>query len=502
MTREFFNYLILFIILCTLACGTDSNLQTQKNVQKNSQTKSDLVRRLETIFYDKDFASIPDQRFPATNYGAQADGKTINTRAIQAAINAANKAGGGVVTLPQGVNLCGALFVKSNVELLLEKGVVLQAINKDTEYPVMWTRIAGIEMDWPAALINVYNQENVRITGPGTIDGNGPYWWEKFWGKDRNSGMRKDYESRGIRWAVDYDCQRVRPIVVYKSKNVLLKDFTVERSGFWTITKTFSERVYVNGVTIRNNIGGFGPSTDGIDVDSSSDVLIENCDIDCNDDNLCIKSGRDSDGLRVNRPTENVVIRNCTTGKGHGLVTLGSETSGGMNNIEIYGLQANGTNTGFRLKSAKIRGGTMRNVWIHDVEMTDVENPFHWELDWFPTYSYPPRPKNIPQAEWPAHWKVMLTKVGPPELGIPEFFNIKISNVTVTGAQQAFYANAYPEKPLRNVLWENVTIESQSGGVLNNAKDWTMTNVVLSANSQVNLKDCINVQLPLFEKRQ
>ena len=464
-------------------------------VEEKPVSKSDLVQKLEGIFNDASFAKIPEKVFSAVDYGVKSDGKTVNTKALQAAIDAAYKAKGGVVTLPQGTTVSGALFLKSNVELRLAEGAVLQAVHDDAEFPDKWTRIAGIEMDWPAALINIYEQENVRITGKGIIDGNGSYWWKRF------NDMRKIYEKKGLRWAVDYDAKRVRPIVVYKSKNVFLKDFTVKRAGFWTITFIYSHRVHADGITIRNNIGGHGPSTDGINTDSSSNVLIENCDVDCNDDNFCIKAGRDSDGLRVNIPTENVVIRNCKTGRGQGLFTLGSETSGGMNNIEVYGLKAKGTRNGFRLKSAKVRGGSMRNVWIHDIKMDQVTQPFHWELNWFPSYSYPPLPKNIPESEWPAHWKVMLTKVTPPERGIPEFYNIRISDVEVTGANKAFHANAYAEKPLRNVHWENVTIEAKSGGNLKNAKDWTMTNVVLRAGSQVKLRNCTNVQLPQFKKQ-
>jgi len=289
-------------------------------------------------------------------------------------------------------------------------------------------------------------------------------------------------------------------MVVYKSSDVLLKDFTVKRAGFWTITFTYSDRVHADGITIRNNIGGHGPSTDGINTDSSSNVLIENCDVDCNDDNFCIKAGRDSDGLRVNRPTENVVIRNCVTGRGHGLFTLGSETSGGMNNIEVYGLKGKGTGTGFRLKSAKVRGGVMRNIWIHDVEMDRVGRPFQWELNWFPSYSYPPRPKSIPEGERPAHWRVLLTKVEPPERGIPEFHNLRISNVKATNAGTAIYANAYPEKPIRDVVFENVSIEARSGGRLNNCQNWRMKNVILRAGSQVSTKNCKDVELPEFQR--
>lgn len=244
-------------------------------------------------------------------------------------------------------------------------------------------------------------------------------------------------------------------------------------------------------------MGGHGPSTDGIDIDSSKDVLIENCEVDCNDDNFCLKSGRDSDGLRVNIPTENVVIRNCVTGKGSGLVTLGSETSGSIRNIEIYGLKAFGTSNGFRIKSAKVRGGKITDIWVHDLEMDGVSNPFSWELNWYPEYSYPPKPENIPETEWPAHWHALLTPVEPPERGIPELKNMRISNVKVTNAKRAIYANAYPEKPVQNVVLENVWIESEKGGSINNAENWEMKNVILNAKEQVQLKNCIKVQLPV-----
>jgi len=308
--------------------------------------------------------------------------------------------------------------------------------------------------------------------------------------------MREAYTERGLRWALDYDAKRVRPIVAYASRNVLLKDITIRRAGFWTITFTYCDRVHADGVTIRNNIDGHGPSTDGMDIDSSSNVLIERCDIDCNDDNFCLKAGKDFDGLRVNRPTENVVIRNCVTGRGHGLITIGSETSGGVRNCEVYGLKAEGTSQGFRMKSAKVRGGVVRDIWVHDVEMNGVALPFNWELDWFPAFSYPVPPRDIPESEWPAHWRVITTKVEPPERGIPWFHHIRVYDVTVTGAKTAIHANAYPEKPLSDVCFENVHIEAESGGSVENARDWTMTKVTLQAPDRLRLKDCSNVELP------
>ncbi|WP_347840314.1 glycoside hydrolase family 28 protein [uncultured Draconibacterium sp.] len=480
---------VILILLALFACSK----------KEKQSPKSELVQRLEGFFYNTDFVVIPDATFKVADYGAVADGKTVATEAIQKAIDAAAKAGGGKVIFEPGTYLSGALFVKSNVELNIGEGVVIQAIQNNDHYPRKWTRIAGIEMEWPAALINVYDEKNVRITGKGVIDGNGRYWWNKFWGDPKYSGgMWGEYKEKGIRWAVDYDCERVRPVVIWESEDVLLKDFTVKRAGFWTVSLTYSSRVHVDGLVVRNNIGGHGPSSDGIDTDSSKDILVENCDIDCNDDNLCIKAGKDADGLRVNRPAENIVYRNCITRAGHGLLTLGSETSGGMRNIEVYGLEADGTNIGIRFKSAKVRGGLMENIHFHDIKMKNVANPFHFELNWYPEYSYCNIPESIPEEEIKDRWRVLSQRVEPEEKGIPEFRNIKLSNIVVEKAKRAFYANAYPEKPIHNIHWENILVEAEESGKLSYASDWTMKNVQLKTASgkPIELIECTNIQQP------
>jgi polygalacturonase len=502
---------IALIIWCMLAClGFAKPLNTASTLQAGAQTpllkpgKSQLVQQLEAIFYDDDFCAIAEQTFNAGDFGAVADGKTLNTQAIQKAIDAAGAAGGGRVTFSPGVYLSGALFIKTNVDFHIPKGVTIRAIQDDAHFPDVPSRIAGVTMPWPAALVNVYHEQNVRVSGKGTIDGNGKYWWDKFWGDPpRSGGMYKDYIDRGLRWAVDYDCKRVRALIVYESQEVVIKDVDLYRSGFWTISLTYSDQVHVDSVTIRNNFDGhFGPSSDGINTDSSRNILVENCDIDCNDDNLCLKAGKDADGLRINRPTERVVYRNCTTRAGHGLFTLGSETSGGMHDIEAYGLKAIGTNTGIRFKSAKVRGGVMRDIYIHDIEMVGVANPFKFELNWYPSYSYPTIPKSIPKSQYKAHWITMTTPVEPTERGIPEFHNMTFANISVSNARIAFYVNAYPEKPMRNMLWKNIIIEAQKPGTITCAKDWVMENVTLLTPSDdlIELNQVSNVQLPQMFK--
>ena len=498
--------IISIIVLSVLSTYIYPSYAQQAGVQTPLLTpgKTQLVQQLEAIFYDDDFCVIPDRIFNASDFGAVGDGKTLNTKSIQRAIDSTAAAGGGQVTFNPGVYVTGALFVKTNVDFHIPEGVTIQAIQDDVAFPDTLTRISGITMQWPAALINVYREQNVRISGKGTLDGNGKYWWDKFWGDPPQSGgMYQDYINRGLRWAVDYDCKRVRALVVYESEEVVIQDVNIYRSGFWTISLTYSDQVHVDGVTIRNNFDGhFGPSSDGINTDSGRNILVENCDIDCNDDNLCLKAGKDSDGLRVNRPTERVVYRNCITRSGHGLFTLGSETSGGMHDIEVYGLKAIGTNTGIRFKSAKIRGGVMRDIYIHDIEMEGVDSPFKFELNWYPSFSYPVIPDSIPESEYKDHWRTMLKPVEPPERGIPEFRNLTLANISVRNAGTALYVNAYSEKPMRNILWKNIIIEAQKPGEITCAKDWVMENVTLLTPSEdpIKLDQVDNVQLPLMFK--
>jgi polygalacturonase len=256
---------------------------------------------------------------------------------------------------------------------------------------------------------------------------------------------REDYEPKGLRWAVDYDCPRPRLIQVYKSTDVDLSGLTLQRSGFWTVHICYSQHISVDGITIQNNIGGRGPSTDGIDIDSSSNVLVQHCDISCNDDAICLKAGRDADGLRVNRPTENITIRDNTVREGAAGVTVGSETSGGIRDIHVDGLKVlAGAPQGILFKSASTRGGTIENIDIRNVTMEGVATPISVTLNWNPTFSYAKIPEGMKDV--PDYWKVLAAPV-PPQQGLPHFRNIHISDVTAKGARQAFGVSATPKQP-------------------------------------------------------
>ena len=411
--------------------------------------------------------------FAAAKYGAVGNGKTMNTQALQKAIDAAAKKGG-VVTLAPGQYLTGSLFLKKGVELHLDKNVTLLGSQDLKDYPDRMTRVAGIEMVWPAALLNILDQDNVAITGEGTVDGQGKPFWDSYW------DLRKEYERKGLRWIVDYDAKRPRLLVMANSSNVTIKGVTLQRSGFWTVHVLYSKNVTVDGIIVRNNIGGHGPSTDGIDIDSSSYVLVQNADIDCNDDNFCLKSGRDADGLRVNRPAEYIVIQNCVAGAGGGLFTCGSETSGGIRHVIARNLKAKGTKVGIHIKSALTRGGTVEDIKVDNIEMSDVGTAILLNMNWNPAYSYSTLPAGYTEATMPAHWKAMLTKVDP-SAGLPHFRDVVISNVRVQNAKTAISAEGQPNSLLENMTLANVTMTAATAGSLSYAKDWIIKNVNITA---------------------
>lgn len=407
-------------------------------------------------------------------FGAVADSTLNSTHAIQTAIDSCAAHGGGVVCFEPGVYQTGALFVKSGVNLHIGKEVTLLAAVGEEYYPEFPSRVAGVEMTWPSAVINMVDVEQAALSGEGRIDCRGTWCWDKYW------AMRKDYTPRGLRWIVDYDCKRIRGILVENSKNVSLTDFTLMRTGFWGIQVLYSEHCTLSGLTIDNNIGGHGPSTDGIDIDSSRFILVEHCEVDCNDDNICLKAGRDADGLRVNRPTEYVVIRNCTARKGAGLITCGSETSGSIRYVLGYDLHAVGTSSALRMKSAMNRGGVVEYIYVSNVTADSVRNVLAADLNWNPSYSYSKLPAVYEGKEIPSHWHTMLTPVEPIEKGWPHFRHVYMQHVKARGAGQFITAaGANDSLRLEDYHLRHFDVEADKAGNITFTENFSLKNIRL-----------------------
>ncbi len=430
--------------------------------------------------------------FKVNDYGAMNDGKTLNTKPIQAAIDACAAKGGGIVRFEPGTYLTGSIFVKEGVNLRIDKGVEILGSQDISDYPEIDTRVAGIEMKWHYELLNVLDQNNAAITGEGTVHAQGKPFWDKYW-----TMRRQEYEPKGLRWIVDYDCKRPRTVLVSNSSHITLQGITLKQAGFWTVHILYSKYVTVDGLVIRNNIGGDGPSTDGIDIDSSTFILVENCDIDCNDDNFCLKAGRDADGLRVNRPTEYVVIRDCISREGGGLITFGSETSGSIRHLLAHNLKARGTGVGLRFKSARTRGGTVEDIYLRDIEMDGVGTVLEVSMNWNPSYSYSSLPDGYDYQSIPQHWKTMLKKVEPPELGIPEFRNINVSGIRVSGARRALSVSGTKQSIVKNFHLSDIEIEADSAGRISYARGWKFEDVSINTkdNSRLNITNCTDMNL-------
>ncbi len=323
---------------------------------------------------------FPDRDFPITSYGAQAG--TDASAAIAAAIAACTQAGGGRVVVPAGEWLTGAITLKSNVNLHVSAGATLRWIFDPAKYPIVFTRWEGVECMNYSPFIYAFEQENIAVTGAGTLDGGAT--WETWWAwNNKSQGAVKQKAARDrliemgetnvpVEQRVFGEGSYLRPnfIQPYKCKNILIEGVTILRSPMWELHPVLSSNLTVRGVKINSH----GPNNDGFDPESCRDILVEDTFFDTGDDCIAIKSGRNGDGRRVNVPTENMVIRRCVMKDGHGGVVLGSECSGGIRNIFIEDCTMDSPNLdrALRFKNNAVRGGILENVFMRNVKIGQV----------------------------------------------------------------------------------------------------------------------------------
>jgi polygalacturonase len=367
---------------------------------------------------------MPTCLFNVRDYGAIGDGITLDSPALQRALDAAAHIGGGTIFIPAGKYVVGSIFLRDNITLFIDAGAVLLGSQNLADYPIVTMRWEGVTQPTHAPLIAGDGLKNIAVTGRGIIDGRGERWWQ-------------------LHRAKTLDAPRPRLIAFSNSTNVLIEGVTLTNSPAWTINPVRCENVTVDQVTIRNPADS--PNTDGINPDSCRNVHISNCHIDVGDDCVTIKSGIETESQELLVPCENITITNCTMVHGHGGIVIGSEMSGGVRNVVISNCVFVGTDRGIRLKSRRGRGGIVEDIRASNIVMTDVLCPFTMNL----YYHINARGNQYVSNKQPQ----------PITSGTPIFRRIHYSHIT---ARNSHYAAAFlyvlPEMPIEDVSFDDVSI--------------------------------------------
>lgn len=398
-----------------------------------------------------------DATYDIRDFGAVADDEThLNHGAINAAIGACSRDGGGTVLVPAGTWHTGPVTLRSNVNLHLAEGARLLFTFDLSQYPVVLTRWEGMDCYNYQPMIYAYDAENVALTGKGTVDGGGSLetWWPMCGAKShgwkegmisQRQGRRKLMEWNEARTPVEErimtreDGMRTQLVNLYKCRNVLIEDVTLVRAAFWVIHPLLCENVTVRGVRVETH---GGPNCDGCDPESCKNVLIEKCYFDTGDDCIAIKSGRNNDGRRWNVPSENIIVRDCRMKNGHGGVVIGSEISGGYRNLFVENCEMDSPllDRVIRIKTNNGRGGVIENVYVRNVEVGQCREAvlkinLLYEAKEICTRNYPPVVRNV----WLDNVTCTKSRYGIALAGYEDSVNISdihISNCSWTGVKE------------------------------------------------------------------
>lgn len=361
------------------------------------------------------------------SYGAKADGKSKDTLALQKAIDACASKGGGTVPLKSGTFLTAPLQLKSNITLNISAGVTLLGSPDHPDYPEAEVfRETAVQ-----SLLHAEHASNIHITGGGTIDGNGASWWKIVNGRKERHQM-----------AVTL---RPRLLVFDHCDHIVLDHLNVRNSASWQIIPYYSNDVSIHDIQVTAPANS--PNTDGIDPFSSHNVRISHVSIDTGDDNIAIKSGQPK-SPGSDDPSTDISITDSTFLHGHGM-SIGSEISGGVQNVRVARIHFENTRQGIRVKCQRDRGGNIGNFDFRDLTMQNVDTPI------VVSEYYSGRPKQDTAQP--------LTRL------TPHFHDIHISNLTATGARTAGVIIGLPESPILRLTLRNVHIEAQKGMTIANA---------------------------------
>lgn len=459
MNRIFKSLSIIASAFLTLACAQDEN---------------SLYEGLPFEMPKVQLPSIPSRSVLLTDFGGVADCSTLNTEAFAKAIAALSEQGGGRLIVPAGLWLSGPITLKDHIELFIDKDAILIFSDDPDLYPIIDTNFEGLDVRRCVSPINALGAHDIAITGGGVIDGGGTMWrevkrrkvsedqWKEILKRD---GVLSDdgkvwFPNEGYKAAratagslnkpsdeldENYIKTFLRPVLLSlrECERVLIEDCSFQNSPCWNLHPLWCKDLTIRNINVRNP--HYSANGDGIDIDACENVILTGSSFDVGDDAICIKSGKDEDGRRHARKCRNLIISDCTVYHGHGGFVVGSEMSGGVENILVKDCRFLGTDVGLRFKSARGRGGEVKDIWCDNIYMKDIVNyGIIFNLHYAGVAA-----SELADGQVEPVFQVDETT--------PSFHDIHISNVSLAGPCQAVYINGLPEMPVRNVDFKYFT---------------------------------------------
>ena len=453
---------ITFLSFLFLITSTNAAIPTMDQVGPSAMPEQ--IAPINAPFYMPAFErpDFGDKIVSIVDFGAKPDGQFNCRKAINTAIDTCSKAGGGRVLVPAGKWFTGRIELKSNVELHLAKEAELHFSGLLEDYlPVVFCRNEGVELNSTGALIYAHDQQKIAITGQG-----------KIIGPPRDAPLRKLKKMKVIDKEIDadslietriFDGQGERghflpySISPISCRDVFIESVSIERSAMWNIVPIYCENVVIRGVQIDSR--GI-PRGDGVNIESSRNVLVEYCSVNTGDDSYCFKAGRNEDGIRVRRPVENVVHRYNLSLGGHGGITCGSETAGMIRNVYITNCRYENVRVGIRFKTRRPRGGGGENMTYENISIK-ADIIISWEMLGSSRY-VGNLAKRLPPLKF-----TPLT---------PTYRNIVIRNIVGDASQSMIRAKGIPESPISSVLIENVDLAGPEGVMMRDADEIILRN--------------------------